>query len=366
MKKRWIIWVVVSILVAFLLYATIRYKTNRPPVDGINFAREMLAETEMINSASFANKSYKLAKAYYDSAMSAWSLENQKFILFRNYEHILDYANKSSNFSRSTLAESKKNISNIEESLKNKEKELNDKIEAFTLLFGNFPLTKEERERFIKCKMDWKEGSLALKNGNYDSCAARFDFVEQEIEALTSTYQKILETYLENYDRWSVQVGESINNSRKNGSYCVIIDKIARKCFLYYKGELFKSFGVELGSNWIGDKNQQGDKSTPEGTYKILEKKANGRTKYYKALLLDYPNNEDKNRFQVNKRNGLLGLNPKIGSHIEIHGDGGKGGDWTDGCVALENSNMDILYKYCEVGTTVTIVGSTVPLNDLI
>ena len=56
----------------------------------------------------------------------------------------------------------------------------------------------------------------------------------------------------------------------------------------------------------MGDKNQQGDKSTPEGLYKITDKKSNGQTTFYKALMLDYPNDDDKKRFLQNKKNGVI------------------------------------------------------------
>jgi hypothetical protein len=49
---------------------------------------------------------------------------------------------------------------------------------------------------------------------------------------------------------------------------------------------------------------------------------------------------------------------------IEIHGDGGKGGNWTQGCVALKNSDIDILFKYVSKGNTVTIIGSTLTLEE--
>jgi murein L,D-transpeptidase YafK len=124
-------------------------------------------------------------------------------------------------------------------------------------------------------------------------------------------------------------------------------------------------FSIELGSNWIGDKNQQGDKTTPEGLYKIISKKSDGETKFNKALLLNYPNEDDKKRFSINKKNGIIKPGANIGNLIEIHGEGGQGIDWTDGCIALKNDEMDILYTACPVGTHVTIVGSLRPLHEL-
>ena len=145
----------------------------------------------------------------------------------------------------------------------------------------------------------------------------------------------------------------------------IIIDKIARELSIYKNGEIFKQFPVELGVNWIGDKQQQGDKTTPEGLYKIIAKKQNGQTMYYKAFLLDYPNEDDKKRFLLNKKNGIINQDAEIGNLIEIHGNGGKGIDWTDGCIALNDTDMDEIFKFCTIGTKVTIVGSGRSLNEL-
>ena len=57
---------------------------------------------------------------------------------------------------------------------------------------------------------------------------------------------------------------------------------------------------------------------------------------------------------------GSLPSSAKIGGLIEIHGNGGKGIDWTEGCIALTDTEMDIVFKTVKVGTPVTIVGSMV------
>ncbi|MEZ5072175.1 MAG: L,D-transpeptidase [Bacteroidales bacterium] len=79
---------------------------------------------------------------------------------------------------------------------------------------------------------------------------------------------------------------------------------------------------------------------------------------------MDYPNAEDTKRFRNNKKNGRIPGDAEIGGLIEIHGKGGKGSDWTDGCVALRNEDMDAVFAACPNGTRVTIVGSTRPLED--
>ena len=109
----------------------------------------------------------------------------------------------------------------------------------------------------------------------------------------------------------------------------------------------------------------QGDRTTPEGIYRIIKKKGQGETKYPRALLINYPNEEDKRRFDHAKRAGIIPQNARIGNLIEIHGHGGKGSDWTDGCIALTDNDMEILYRACSEGTRVTIVGSLESLDEL-
>ncbi len=99
--------------------------------------------------------------------------------------------------------------------------------------------------------------------------------------------------------------------------------------------------------------------------YKITDKKNNGQTAFYKAFMLDYPNEDDKKRFLQNKKSGAIHQDANIGNLIEIHGNGGKGIDWTDGCIALKNGDMDEVFKLCPVGTWVTIVGSTRSEDEL-
>lgn len=104
--------------------------------------------------------------------------------------------------------------------------------------------------------------------------------------------------------------------------------------------------------------------ATPEGKYVVTKKLSGGSTKYHKALLINYPNKIDVQEFNERIRNGQLPADASIGDMIEVHGDGGKGGHWTQGCVALKNSDMDIVFKYASKGTPVTIIGSTLTLEE--
>jgi murein L,D-transpeptidase YafK len=83
-------------------------------------------------------------------------------------------------------------------------------------------------------------------------------------------------------------------------------------------------------------------------------------------LSLDYPNTRDKERFKAELSKGTLPAWAKIGGGIEIHGGGGKGVDWTEGCIALTDSEIDLVFNLAKVGTTVTIVGSIKDISQIL
>ena len=111
----------------------------------------------------------------------------------------------------------------------------------------------------------------------------------------------------------------------------------------------------------MGPKRHEGDLSTPEGRYHVLRKRGPGQTIYYRALELDYPNADDRRRFAEARRTGTLPTDARIGGLIEIHGEGGRGADWTRGCIALTNADMDRLFAAVPAGAPVTIVGALQP-----
>ena len=115
-----------------------------------------------------------------------------------------------------------------------------------------------------------------------------------------------------------------------------------------------KKYHVAFGANPKGHKLQEGDERTPEGKY-ILDYK-NERSSFYKAIHISYPNDEDK------KRAKEKGIRP--GGQIMIHGQKNGFGwlsfivqrfNWTDGCIALSNGNMDEIWDAVEVGTPIII-----------
>jgi L,D-peptidoglycan transpeptidase YkuD (ErfK/YbiS/YcfS/YnhG family) len=164
-------------------------------------------------------------------------------------------------------------------------------------------------------------------------------------------------TLLRKWKRWAEM---TIAESRDSGETAILVDKLRRRLTIYFQGLKMVEFSAELGANGLRRKEHAGDRATPEGMYRVVQLKWGRNTKYYKALLLNYPNSEDLERYNQGKRQGTIPRRAGPGSLIEIHGEGGEGKDWTDGCVALANDAIDTVFARSKVGTPVTIVGTYV------
>lgn len=134
----------------------------------------------------------------------------------------------------------------------------------------------------------------------------------------------------------------------------LIVYKSRRELLVYSKGELLKAYTISLGRHPLGHKHYEGDKRTPEGRYTIFAKNPNSG--YHKNLGISYPNALDRDYARKNK------LSP--GGDVKLHGlRNGTGWigkfhrwmDWTAGCIALTNGEIDELYNAVAVGTPIWI-----------
>lgn len=157
---------------------------------------------------------------------------------------------------------------------------------------------------------------------------------------------------------WQALAKQTIEWSRLRQSTAIVVSKADRELTLYKNGRKVLSYPVRLGFNGMLEKQFQGDGATPEGRYRVTDKRGPGQTQFYRALALDYPNAEDRRRFELAKKSGKIGSAKGIGGQIEIHGADNELLAQTLGCIMLDNPNMAALYGGVSVGTPVTIVGA--------
>ena len=134
----------------------------------------------------------------------------------------------------------------------------------------------------------------------------------------------------------------------------VVVIKSQSKLILTRHGRTISTYHVALGGNPKGHKQQRGDRRTPEGTYVLDYKKVDSA--YYRSIHISYPNEADK------KRASALGVHP--GGSIMIHGQKNGFGhlapitqrtNWTDGCIAVTNREMDEIWQAIDIGTPIAI-----------
>jgi murein L,D-transpeptidase YafK len=134
----------------------------------------------------------------------------------------------------------------------------------------------------------------------------------------------------------------------------LVVYKSKRELLAYSNGKLIKTYKISLGRNPIGHKLIEGDKKTPEGVYSIFAK--NSSSGYHKNLGISYPNASD---IAASKK-----MNQSTGGDVKIHGlRNGLGfiskfqrcWDWTAGCIALTDEEVDELYESVAIGTKIEI-----------
>jgi hypothetical protein len=350
----------------FLVFYFLIIFTPQTPVSEMAYARAALSLAVNNKADSYSKKLYKTAKGYYDSALKSWQKENKRFLYFRDYSKVVKLAKLAARTANQAADSSKISSSSLKTRLKQKIDALNNLTANIDVRFTSYPLSTETRNRISKGKMLLKEAEVTYKWSHYLETDRKL--TESEY-LLTTSYENAsgnLKDYFKSYPEWKKWVEKTISNSRDSGNYSIIVDKFSRKLIVYLEGTKKYEYSTELGRNWVGDKMVKGDKATPEGMYKITMKFESNKTKYYKALLLDYPNDEDTAKFRAAIAKGILPKSAKIGGLIEIHGNGGKGIDWTEGCIALTDREMDSVFKIVKVGTPVTIVGSMQDLQHVL
>lgn len=216
------------------------------------------------------------------------------------------------------------------------------------------------RQRLQRARALASEARSFMDAEAYADAAARARSAREEAEAVAAALRGATVRFTDDdhIGTWRQWAAETVAWSKRSGKTAVVVDKDAHRVLVYQAGQVVREYGAELGWNNVGDKRHQGDGATPEGRYKVVEMKGRGRSRYHKALLLDYPNREDVAALNELKAAGAVPAGTRAGGLIEIHGEGGRGKDWTDGCVAITNAQMDWLFARVGVGTPVTIVGS--------
>jgi tetratricopeptide (TPR) repeat protein len=235
---------------------------------------------------------------------------------------------------------------------KNEQRDYQKSLECFRKLIKDYPESEyrqnSEMMIFNIRNVALKDQTITAQQMQIETLQHKVQGKENEIVTLQykiEAFEKKIEALEKRFFDYAVQKG-SVDR--------ILIEKSARRLMLISQGEVLKSYKIALGGNPIGPKERQGDNKTPEGTYVIDARNKDSR--FHLSLHISYPNERDKNRARE------LGVSP--GGDIMIHGikngfswvgDAHAGVDWTKGCIAVTDEEIEEIARLAPNGTIVEI-----------
>jgi len=289
--------------------------------------------------------------------------ERSRFVWFQNYDDIAKFFGNV--ISQGEQVRTAARITKAREAsdLTQQVMKVFDRIRVLRQLEDSVRDKKMSSRGLARAETLLTEAKGHVKNSNWEKARRAIAEASLNVDSAVKATRKLVSRFSDGQQiaRWRNEVANAIQRSRNNGSYLIVVNKLDRELTLYKSGHQVKTYQAGMGINYLTDKLYSGDRATPEGEYKIIRKLP--ASKFYKALLINYPNEEDQRRFAEAKRRGEISKRTQIGGLIEIHGGGTVG--LTNGCVALDDRHMLELFNAVDVGTPVVIVGALSANNAL-
>jgi transposase-like protein len=333
------------------------WERQDPPEAHLKSARAALDSAAAKGALRYAEEGYREAERTMKNGWMEMAHQKGRVAIFRDYkvaDSLLSVAVSKANSAGQQAFGKKRDLETQALSeIANLRSELSNWREALDGSLMNF----RAENYWSTAELGLQVSDRLIREGEYLAAMEAIADSKDSLRQLSHLLAEYSNDEARQLSHWRTWVQETVAWSRSTGGYAVIVDKSAHKAYLIKGGKQFHQYECEVGYNSARQKAFAGDGATPEGKYHVVN--AHNGSKYYRALMLDYPNAADRRRFQENKSKGIISRHARIGKYIEIHGGGGRNEDWTDGCVALTNQEMDHLMRYATAGTPVTIVRRT-------
>ncbi|MCC2641203.1 MAG: exported protein of unknown function, contains TonB box [Nitrospira sp.] len=222
-------------------------------------------------------------------------------------------------------------------------------------------------EHPVEAELLVKQARLLIEQGHFEQAVQASDRAGKILLAQTTLLTNELGRYADDdlIAAWRVSAQRTIEWSQVHRAKAIVISKADRTLSLYRNGRKLFTYPIQLGSRGIRAKHHYGDGATPEGEYRIQRKRGPGQTPYFRALILDYPNAEDRRRFEQAQEAGLIPRRQPMPGLIQIHGIAQGITDQPFGSILLDNPQVAWLFDQVAVGTPVTIVGALESHNSI-
>lgn len=347
------------LLVGAALFPIVTGRTS-PPLIARESARMAVDAARGARAMVWAPTEWQQATAALDEALLTTRRNEVRFLLFRDYREarrLLAQAEAAGFTARDEAIENR--VTARSDALEAIER-ADETIVATESLTGAVRIDPPSRRALRTAKLALSEAHELCEGEEYAQAREHAERAVISVRAARNLVAALMARYVDRDQlrQWRRWKEDTVQQSRRSGGSAIVVSKNERSLTLYVAGRAVQTYRAEFGFNHLQQKIRSGDGATPEGRYRIVSKKDRGRSKYYRALEIDYPNGDDRQRFERARRAGQVPASARPGGLIELHGDGGRGWDWTKGCVALANRDMDKLYPQVQIGTPVTIIGS--------
>lgn len=348
-------------LVCALIYLTGCSAPQIPP-------EAKLAEDQELNlwrsgAQVYLQIEYDQYRAQFLKARTDLFRENSRFVWFRNYKTVQSEFRNVLYEGNNLFVRLEQKKQNLRERIKEEIVFLQNRIDKLKTLTWKINEGRLARRDLVKAEVLLLEAQKCYEENKFKNAEEKISILSDHLHTAESILFPIFNRYADKSQimKWKQWVEDTITESKKHNSISLVVNKSERLMIVYKKGLQYRTYPVGLGLSGSRDKLHAGDRATPEGKYRITKKKS--KSNYHKALLINYPNEDDRRQFQIAKEKGLVPNQIGIGGLIEIHG-GGKD-IMTYGCIAMNNRDIDELFQIVTVGTPVTIVGAMSSQNRL-
>lgn len=222
-------------------------------------------------------------------------------------------------------------------------------------------------EHPLETEVHVKQARLFLEQGHFEHSIQASERAGKILLTQTALLTNELGRYADDdlIAAWRESAQRTIDWSRTHRAQAIVISKADRVLTLYKNGRKVLTYPIRLGSRGIRAKQHYGDGATPEGEYRIQRKRGPGQTPYFRALILDYPNIDDRRRFEEAQKAGLIPKSQHMPGLIQLHGIAQGISDQPYGSIVLDNPQIARLFDHVAVGTPVNIVGALESQNSI-
>lgn len=222
-------------------------------------------------------------------------------------------------------------------------------------------------EHPLETEVHVKQARLFLEQGHFEHSIQASERAGKILLTQTALLTNELGRYADDdlIAAWRESAQRTIDWSRTHRAQAIVISKADRVLTLYKNGRKVLTYPIRLGSRGIRAKQHYGDGATPEGEYRIQRKRGPGQTPYFRALILDYPNIDDRRRFEEAQKAGLIPKSQHMPGLIQLHGIAQGISDQPYGSIVLDNPQIARLFDQVAVGTPVNIVGALESQNSI-